>query len=83
MEDRIRAFLSVALAHRDEVPPFSFAFLFAYLGENDLAFEWLEQLYEKRDVSLVLLQAHRVWDPIRSDPRFGDLLRRINYPGAS
>ena len=83
MEDRLRAWLSVALAHRDEVHPIAFAYFYAYLGENDLAFEWLEQLYERRDSNLVLLQVHPLWDPIRSDPRFDDLLRRINHPGAS
>ena len=82
-EDRVRAFLSVAVAHRDEVPPLHFAFSYAHIGENDLAFEWLEQMYERRDANLVLLQVHPIWDPIRSDPRFDDLLRRINYPGAS
>jgi Tfp pilus assembly protein PilF len=82
-EDHVRAWLNVAVAHREEVPPIAFAHLYAYVGENDLAFEWLEQLYEKRDVNLVLLQVQPMYDPIRSDPRFDDLLRRINYPGAS
>ncbi len=82
-EDRVRAWLSVAVAHRDEVAPTVFAFFYAYLGENDLAFEWLEQLYERRDESLVLLPIHPMWDPVRSDPRFDELLRRINHPGAS
>jgi TolB-like protein/class 3 adenylate cyclase/Tfp pilus assembly protein PilF len=82
-EDRIRAWLSVAVAHRDEVTPPIFAYCYAYLGENDLAFEWAEQMYERRDPSLVLLPIHPMWDPVRSDPRFDDLLRRINYPGAS
>jgi len=83
MEDRIRAWLSAAVAHRDEVPPIVFAYFYAYVGENDLAFEWLEQAYERRDASLVIVPVHPLSDPLRSDPRFDDLLRRINYPGAS
>ena len=51
----------------------------AHLGENDLAFELLEEMYEQRDSQLVFLRTppyHR----LRSDPRYDDLLRRIGYP---
>ena len=82
-EERTRAWVAVALEHRDEVPPSLFADMYASIGEKDLAFEWLERLYEKRGAGLVLLRADPVYDPLRSDPRFKDLLRRINYPGAS
>jgi hypothetical protein len=50
------------------------------LGENDQALNWLEKAYEERFNRLAYLRRKPVWDPLRSDPRFVDLLRRINLP---
>ena len=80
LEERIRAFLTLAEQHRDQVPPVLFAGHYAHLGENDLAFEWLERMYESRTPFLVNLRAAAVWDPLRSDPRWDDLMRRIGFP---
>jgi TolB-like protein/DNA-binding winged helix-turn-helix (wHTH) protein/Tfp pilus assembly protein PilF len=57
-----------------------FAYLFAGLGEKDQAFSYLEKAYEDRDYKLGLLQVEPRFDPLRSDPRFQDLLRRMNFP---
>ncbi len=50
----------------------------AHLGEKDQAFEWLEKAYEQREGLLMYLKGHPAFDPLRDDPRFLDLLRRIN-----
>ncbi len=50
------------------------------LGENDLALEWLEKAYEERDVALIFLKVDPAYDSLRSDPRFQDLMRRMNFP---
>jgi TolB-like protein len=65
------------------VEPFYFALRYATLGEADAAFEWLERAYQERSSTLVYLAVTPESDLLRSDPRFDDLLRRINYPGAS
>ena len=51
---------------------------FAQLGEKDLAFEYLEKAYRDRDTQVVWLRVDPFWDPLRSDPRFDVLLRRMN-----
>jgi len=51
---------------------------YARLGEKDQAFEWLEKAYEERESSMVLLNVYPSFDPIRNDPRFTDLLLRLN-----
>jgi hypothetical protein len=60
--------------------PFFHARGHARLGEIDEAIRCLEQSYEQRECLLVLLKAHEWWDPLRSDPRFTDLVRRVGIP---
>ncbi len=65
------------------VPAFLTALIWMGLGEKDCAFEWLEAAYREREFTITLIGIAPEIDPLRSDPRFDDLLRRINYPGAS
>ncbi|MBZ5516493.1 MAG: protein kinase [Acidobacteriia bacterium] len=57
-----------------------FAYLFARLGEKDQAFSYLEKVYQDRSWNINTLQVDPAFDPLRSDPRFQDLLRRMNFP---
>jgi len=50
------------------------------LGEHDQAMDWLSAAYEDRDCLLSYLNTWWVFDPLRPDPRFQDLLRRMNFP---
>ena len=64
------------LSKQKYVPAVSRAIIYAGLGEKDKAFEWLEKGYEER--STYGIKADPAYDPLRSDPRFADLLRRMN-----
>jgi tetratricopeptide (TPR) repeat protein len=63
-------------AKREPPYPFDMAEIYAQLGEKDKAFEWLEQAYERRTYLMMYLKVAPNLDPLRSDPRFTDLLRR-------
>ena len=65
---------------RRYVSPAAFACLFAALGEKDQTFSYLEKAYEDRDSILPGLQVDPLFDFLRSDPRYQDLLRRMNFP---
>ena len=53
--------------------------IYAGLVEKDKAFEWLEKAYEDHSiVSVGYIKTNPMFDPLRSDPRFADLLRRTN-----
>jgi len=58
------------------VPAVSRVIIYVGLGEKNKAFEWLEKSYEDR--SLGAIKVNPAYDPLRSDPRFTDLLRRMN-----
>jgi len=62
------------------VDPYDVARIYADLGERDQAFQWLEKAYEDRAPELVELKNTHAFHPLRSDPRFQDLLRRMNFP---
>ena len=49
-------------------------------GAPDLALNWLEKSYEEHDPNLPYGVRSPLYDPVRSDPRFQDLLRRMNLP---
>jgi TolB-like protein/Tfp pilus assembly protein PilF len=55
------------------------AFVNAYLGlgDNEQAFYWLEQAYREQSNILQFLKTHPYFDPIRGDPRFSELVRRV------
>ena len=53
------------------------AAVYASLGDNDLAFLWLEKDFEKREGRLARIRYHVPYEPLRSDPRYADLLRRM------
>ncbi len=65
------------MSKRSYVPPYDFAVIFAGLGDKDKAVEWLQKAYEDRSAYLVYLNVEPVWDSLRSDPRFTDLLQRM------
>ncbi len=51
-----------------------------YRGEIDQAFNWLEHAYEDHDRSLALIKADPYMKPLRDDPRYRSLLRKMNLP---
>jgi DNA-binding winged helix-turn-helix (wHTH) protein/TolB-like protein/Tfp pilus assembly protein PilF len=64
-------------AKREPPYPFDMAEIYAQLGEKDKAFAWLEIAYEQRTYLMMYLNVAPNLDPLRSDPRFADLLRRV------
>jgi TolB-like protein/Flp pilus assembly protein TadD len=59
------------------VPAAAFVKAYLGLGEYDQAFFWLEEAYKEQSNLLQFLKVHPIFDPVRDDPRFKDLVRRV------
>jgi len=59
------------------IPRFAFIWAYAGLGDKEQAFAWLERAYQERRDLIVVLNIDPLVDPLRSDPRFQDLVRRV------
>lgn len=62
------------------VPSGSIAILLGAFGETNEAFTWLEKAYRERDPQLTYLKVGRRFEPLRKDPRFEQLVRRLGLP---
>ena len=60
--------------------PYWFATALAVRGDYGDALTWLERAVEERSPGLVYLNVQTIWDPLRSDPRFEALTKRIGLP---
>ncbi|MFQ5777792.1 MAG: protein kinase [Terriglobia bacterium] len=69
-----------ARARQGYVLSFHIALLHARLGHKDAAFEWLERAYQEHSDWMLWLKVARGFENVRDDPRFQDLLRRLNFP---
>jgi TolB-like protein/DNA-binding winged helix-turn-helix (wHTH) protein/Tfp pilus assembly protein PilF len=67
-------------AQKALVLPAEIAKEYAFLGDKEQAFKWLEKAYEERDGGIVFLARDAAWDSLRSDARFQNLLRRVGLP---
>jgi serine/threonine-protein kinase len=65
---------------RGHANPIGFAWAYAQLGEADAGFAILNEAFEMRHGDLTFLKVESYSDPIRDDPRFAELLRRMNFP---
>ena len=62
---------------KNGVGRYEIALVYAGLGNKQQAFRWLEEAYAAHDVGLLYLKIDPCLDPLRSDPRFDDLVRRV------
>ena len=67
-------------AKQKYVSAFQMALIHVGLGENDEAIRWLEQAYDERATLLTYVGSDPRFDPLREDPRFRALIRRIRLP---
>ncbi len=70
----------MSLSKTEYVSPGEIAIQYVLLGDSVHALEWLERGFQVRDSGMEGLKVGPVWEPLRADPRFKDLIRRMNFP---
>jgi eukaryotic-like serine/threonine-protein kinase len=78
--EKAQAILKQLQTTKEYVSPGELAILYGALGDKEAAFASLEKAYAEHDLQLQFLKADPAFDPLRDDPRFQDLLRRIGLP---
>jgi len=69
------------LSERQYVSPYNLAVVYLGLGEKELVYEQLERAFQHRDVWLVWIKVSPLFDSLRSDARFAELLRHVGLSG--
>ena len=72
--------LDRVIATAAEDAAYQIAEIYAWRGQKDKAFEWLERAYRQRDGGLTAIKIDLVLASLRSDPRYVAMLRKLNLP---
>jgi serine/threonine-protein kinase len=67
------------LSNERYVPAYNFAIIYNALGEGETALDYLEKAFAEKNVLMVFLKADPKWNNLRDNPRFIDLMRRMNF----
>ena len=68
-----------SIAAEKFVPAYNFAMIYNGLGEKDEALNYLEKSFGEREVQMTFIKIDTRWDEFRAEPRFIDLMRRMNF----
>jgi TolB-like protein/Flp pilus assembly protein TadD len=72
--------LDKAIAEAAASSAYQIAEVYAWRGETELAFQWLERAYRQRDGGLSGLKTDALMGSLRADPRYAQMLRKVNLP---
>jgi serine/threonine protein kinase/Tfp pilus assembly protein PilF len=78
--EKARAILKELETTKEYVSPGELAILYGALGDKEKAFQTLERAFAEHDLQLQFLKVDPAYDPLRDDPRFSDLIRRVGLP---
>jgi adenylate cyclase len=81
--DRARAMAVIEELNRKSlhgyVPPFNLAIVYLGMGDSGRAMDYLEQAYSAHSQGLCWLKMERIFDPLRKEPRFIALMKKIHF----
>jgi eukaryotic-like serine/threonine-protein kinase len=72
--------LNQSIAKWGQARPLRIAEIYAWRGEKDNAFEWLDRAYQQRNSDLYNFRNEWTLASLRGDPRFSTMLRKMNLP---
>jgi hypothetical protein len=72
--------LELLIQERADTWAFQIAAVYAWRGENNRAFDWLERAYRQHDAGMTRLTLEPLLGRLRGDPRFKALVHKMNLP---
>jgi serine/threonine-protein kinase len=80
--ERARGILAQLTAQAADryIPSTAFALIHLGLGETERALDWLAQGCDQRELPMITMKVHPVYDPLRGEPRFQSILERMRFP---
>lgn len=75
-----KVFLTADSLNPAAIPAIARALIYHSFGETDKAFEWLNKSYRQKDFWLASLRVDPLWDPMRKEPAFQKLMKKMNFP---
>jgi Flp pilus assembly protein TadD len=79
-EQESNAALGTLIVKDQTRTPYQIAQVYAYRGEFDMSFGWLEQAYQQRDPGLPEIKSNPLFKNMLHDPRYGELLKKMHLP---
>ena len=79
--DESDAALARLVSHRASIAPMSIAQVYAFRGQIEKAFEWLERAIAQKEVTTGHIKGDPLLSPLVADPRYARCLRKMNLPG--
>lgn len=74
------AALEQMIRSQADLHPFEIAYVYAFRGQTDEAFKWLDRAYARKDPSLVVFKGELSFKKLEGDPRFKAFLKKMNLP---
>ncbi len=66
-------------AENERISPFLIALFNTILGRKEAGIQWLEKAYEQRDMLMPYVNTDPLFDPLRNDPRFLDIIKKMGF----
>jgi adenylate cyclase len=80
-KEQAKKLFTTALSQNSEmIPPIARALIYYSIGDTNIAMEWLSKSYEAKDFYLATVRVDPIWDPMRNEPEFQKLIKKMGYP---
>jgi len=79
-EQESNAVLAALIAKHQNDAAYQIAEVYAFRGDSDKSFSWLERAYQQRDTGLPKIKTDPLLNNLRPDPRFKELLKKLHLP---
>jgi len=79
-EEARKLFANALERNAEIIPPIVRALFYYSIGETKNAMEWLDKAYETKFFYLATLRVDPIWDPMRNEPEFQKLMKKMNFP---